>query len=100
MNLGQQLDALLGRGVVMECVTGAVSGKTYDALIVNASCSFTTLTGEGGTNLLTTLGLSGVTVMTGMIICGNGGQRITAVTPSGGNVFAYTFQSVTVVSAV
>jgi len=100
MNVVQQLDALLGRGVVMECVTGSVTGKTYDALIVNASCSFSTLTGEGGTNLLTTLGLTSITVMTGMIICGNNGQRITAVTPVGGNCFAYTFQNVPLQSAV
>ena len=50
--------------------------------------------------MLTTLGLTSITVMTGMIICGNNGQRITAVTPVGGNCFAYTFQNVPLQSAV
>jgi hypothetical protein len=57
---------------------------------VNASTSFTTLTDSEGNNALTYLGLSGITVMTGMIVRARNGLKLAAVTVSGGNVFAYS----------
>ena len=61
MNVGQQMDALLGRGMAAEVLAvgaGAVSsvtGRTYDVLIVNQEAKFTTLTDSNGTNMMTTL---------------------------------------------
>jgi hypothetical protein len=48
------------------------------------------LTDSEGNNALTYLGLSGITVMTGMIVRARNGLRLRAVTVSGGNVFAYS----------
>lgn len=80
-------------GSKMEVVTGAVAGKTYTALMINASCSFSTLTDSASNNLLsaspTGLNLSGITCYTGMIIRANDGRTISAVTPVSGNVFAF-----------
>ena len=80
-------------GSKMEVVTGAVTGKTYTALMINASCSFSTLTDSASNNLLsaapTGLNLSGISCFTGMIIRANDGRTIASVTPVGGNVFAF-----------
>jgi len=80
-------------GSKMEVVTGAVTGKTYTALMINASCSFSTLTDSASNNLLsaapTGLNLSGISCFTGMIIRANDGRTIESVTPVGGNVFAF-----------
>ena len=76
-------------GSKMEVVTGAVTGKTYTALMINASCSFSVLTDSASNNLLTGLNLSGITCYTGMIIRANDGRTISAVTPVSGNVFAF-----------
>lgn len=80
-------------GSKMEVVTGAVTGKTYTALMINASCSFSVLTDSASNNLLSAspagLNLSGITCYTGMIIRANDGRTISAVTPVSGNVFAF-----------
>jgi len=80
-------------GSKMEVVTGAVTGKTYTALMINASCSFSVLTDSASNNLLlaspTGLNLSGISCYTGMIIRANEGRTISAVTPVSGNVFAF-----------
>lgn len=80
-------------GSKMEVVTSAVTGKTYTALMINASCSFSVLTDSASNNLLsaspTGLNLSGITCYTGMIIRANEGRTISAVTPVSGNVFAF-----------
>jgi tRNA threonylcarbamoyladenosine modification (KEOPS) complex Pcc1 subunit len=80
-------------GSKMEVVTGAVTGKAYTALMINASCSFSTLTDSASNNLLsaapTGLNLSGITCYTGMIIRANDGRTIESVTPVTGNVFAF-----------
>ena len=87
-------------GSKMEVVTAAVTGKLYTALMINASCSFSTLTDNrsSGNNMLTAYdlstnqsgqNLSGISCYTGMIIRPNDGLLITAVTPVGGNVFAF-----------
>lgn len=78
-------------GSKMEVVTGAVTGKTYTALMINASCSFSVLTDSASNNLLSPAGLnlSGITCYTGMIIRANDGRTISAVTPVSGNVFAF-----------
>lgn len=105
MNQSQQLDAILGRGMTMEVVgSSAVTSKTFDVLIVNQAATFSVLTDDSGQNLLSTqpnggLNLSGVSCQTGMIIAANNGRRITAVTCSAGNVFAYTMQQVALQTA-
>lgn len=76
-------------GSKMELVTGSVTGKTYTAIMVNASTSFTTLTDSAAVNMLTTMNLTGITVNAGMIIRANDGKTIAAVNVSGGNVFGY-----------
>lgn len=80
-------------GSKMEVVTGAVTGKAYTALMINASCSFSVLTDSASNNLLlaspTGLNLSGISCYTGMIIRANDGRTISAVTPVSGNVFAF-----------
>lgn len=76
-------------GSKMELVTGSVTGKTYTAIMVNASTSFTTLTDSNGVNMLTTMNLTGITVNAGMIIRANEGKTIATVNVSGGNVFGY-----------
>ena len=76
-------------GSKMELVTGSVTGKTYTAIMVNASTSFTTLTDSGAVNMLLDMNLTGITVNAGMIIRANEGKTIASVTVSGGNVFGY-----------
>jgi len=85
------LQQMLGQGGTMEFVDAAVSGKTYDFLVVNTAATFTTLTGTGSENLLTAYALSGKSVSAGIVISGRNGGKITAVTPSAGSVIGYTF---------
>lgn len=73
----------------MELVSGAVSGKSFDFLVVNNAATLTALTGEGGINLLTLYNLSGASLASGIVIRGAKGQRITAVTVSSGSVIGY-----------
>jgi hypothetical protein len=113
MNVGQQMDALLGRGMAAEVLAvgaGAVSsvtGRTYDVLIVNQEAKFTTLTDSNGTNMMTAVSAGGIgsfasgqAFSPGMIIAANNGRRIAAVTLNAGSVIGYTMQGVTIVSAV
>ena len=82
---------MLGQGGTMEFVDAVVTGKNYDFLVVNAAATFTTLTGSGSENLLTSYALSGKSVSAGIVISGRNGGKITAVTPSAGSVIGYTF---------
>jgi hypothetical protein len=75
----------------MEFVNGAVSGKVYDFVVVNAAATFTVLTGTGSENLLTAYNLSGASISAGIVISGRNGGKITAVTLSAGSVIGYTF---------
>ena len=116
MNVGQQMDALLGRGATMEVLTTSnasgtlVTGRSYDVLVVNApngSTRFDTLTDSNGTNMMTAVASggigsisSGTTFGHGVIIAANNGRRIAAVTLNQGGAIGYTFQSVSIVSAV
>jgi hypothetical protein len=75
----------------MEFINGAVSGKVYDFIVVNAAATFTVLTGTGGENLMTPYNLSGASISAGIVISGRNGGKITAVTPSAGSVIGYTF---------
>jgi hypothetical protein len=85
------LQQMLGQGGTMEFVDGAVSGKVYDFVVVNAAATFTVLTGTGSENLITAYNLSGKSVSAGIVISGRNGGKITAVTPSAGSVIGYTF---------
>ena len=53
MNVGQQLDAIIGRGQTMQMVTtaAAVTGATFEVLVVNVAATFTTLTDSSGLNI-------------------------------------------------
>lgn len=92
-NIAANIAPVSSLGTKMEVVTAAVTGKTYTALMINASCSFSTLTDSASNNLLsagpTGLNLSGITCYTGMIIRANEGKTISSVTPVTGNVFAF-----------
>jgi hypothetical protein len=113
MNLGQQMDALLGRGMTSEVLAvgaGAVSsvtGRTYDVLVVNQEAKFTTLTDSNGTNMMTAVASGGIGLFPsgqafspGMIIVANSGRRISAVTLNAGCVIGYSMQNVTLASAI
>jgi len=113
MNVGQQMDSLMGRGMTAEVLntTNAsgtlVTGRTYDVLIVNQEAKFTTLTDSNGTDMMTAVASGGIgsfasgqAFSAGMIIAANNGRRIAAVTLNAGSVIGYTMQSVTIVSAV
>jgi hypothetical protein len=82
---------MLGQGGTMEFVNGAVSGKVYDFVVVNAAATFTVLTGTGSENLITAYNLSGASISAGIVISGRNGGKITAVTLSAGSVIGYTF---------
>ena len=107
------MDSLMGRGMTAEVLntTNAsgtlVTGRTYDVLIVNQEAKFTTLTDSNGTDMMTAVasgGIGGISSGTtfghGVIIAANNGRRISAVTINQGGAIGYTFQSVTIVSAV
>jgi hypothetical protein len=116
MNVGQQMDALLGRGATMEVLTTSnasgtlVTGRAYDVLVINApggSARFNTLTAEGGQDMMVAVASggigsigSGTTFGHGVIIAANNGRRITAVTLNQGGAIGYTFQNVTLASAL
>jgi hypothetical protein len=80
---------MMGGLGTMELVSGAVSDKSFDFLVVNNAATLTALTGEGGINLLTLYNLSGASLASGIVIRGAKGQRITAVTVSSGSVIGY-----------
>ena len=80
---------MMGGLGTMELVSGAVSGKSFDFLVVNNAATLTALTGEGGIDLLTLYNLSGASLASGIVIRGAKGQRITAVTVSSGSVIGY-----------
>lgn len=94
-NIAANIAPVPSLGTKMEVVTAGTtaSGKAYTALMINASCSFSTLTDSASNNLLsaapTGLNLSGITCYTGMIIRANEGRTIASVTPVTGNVFAF-----------
>ena len=107
MNVGQQLDAIIGRGQTMEMVTSAagVTGKTFKVLVVNVAATFTTLTDSSGQNMLSAASsgghnLSGVSVQAGMIISANAGRTIAAVTLSAGSVLGITMQRENLTTAI
>jgi len=79
-------DALGGEGTEYIFGTGAVTGKTYRYLVVNADATFTTLTGSVTADLKATLGITTNTVTKGMIIRGLNNENITDVTLATGSV--------------
>jgi len=107
MNVGQQLDAIIGRGQTMQMITSAaaVTGATFEVLVVNVAATFTTLTDSSGQNMLSAASsgghnLSGVSVAAGMIISANAGHTIAAVTLSAGSVMGITMQRENLTTAV
>lgn len=78
-------DALGGQGTEYIFGTGVVSAKVYKYIVVNADCTFTTLTDSASVNLLTDLGITG-TVTKGMVIRAKSGKTIAAVTLATGSV--------------
>jgi hypothetical protein len=84
------LQEMMGGLGTMEFVNGAVSNKQYDFLVVNEAAVFSVLTSGSGANLVSLYNLSGATLANGMVIRGAKGEKITAVTVSGGSVLAYT----------
>lgn len=72
-------------------IDAASTGNTFYCIVVNADCVLTTLTSQGGQNLLTRYGLSGKTIKQGMIIPCFNGDLIADVTPSSGSVIGYGY---------
>jgi len=72
---------------------GAVTGKEYNALVVRENTVFTVLTlvdKNGATvNLLSSAGLSGITMYASEYIPAGQGAKITAFTITSGSVLAY-----------
>jgi hypothetical protein len=83
------LQEMMGGVGTMEFVSGTVTGKNYDFLVVNEAATFTTLT-SGGTNLVTLYNFTGASLASGIIIRGAKGQNITDVTVSAGSVIGFT----------
>lgn len=84
------IQEILG-GNGMKFIDAASADNTFYCLVVNADCVLTTLTSQGGVNLLTQYGLSGKTLKQGMLIPAFNGDAIAAVTPSSGSVIGYGF---------
>lgn len=74
-------------------IDAASTGNTFYCIVVNADCVLTTLTSQGGQNLLTQYGLSGKTLKQGMIIPCFQGDLIANVTPSSGSVIGYGYNA-------
>lgn len=74
-------------------IDSASTGNTFYCIVVNADCVLTTLTSQGGQNLLTQYGLSGKTLKQGMIIPCFQGDLIANVTPSSGSVVGYGYNA-------
>lgn len=71
-----------------------VTGVNYDSLVVHADCVFTSFTVKGdnestGTNVLSTRGLSGITVKAGTFLPAGKGFKITGFVTSSGSVIGY-----------
>lgn len=72
-------------------IDAASTGNRFYCLVVNSDCVLTTLTTQGGQNLITAYGLSGKTLKQGMIIPCFNGDLIADVTPSSGSVIGYGY---------
>jgi len=88
------LDVIAGsEGLKSYHGVGAVTGKEYNALVVREDTVFTVLTvvdKNGATvNLLSTAGLSGITMKVTDYIPAGAGAKITAFTITSGSVLAY-----------
>lgn len=74
-----------GRGT--ELITGTVSNKTYQFLVINEDATFTTLTGVDSTNIKTDLNIGSNIIRQGMVIRARGGELIKDVVVASGSVF-------------
>lgn len=70
-----------------ELITGAVSGKQYAFLAVNADAVISVLTGVDGQNGVTSLNIGGATLKQANVIRLISGEIISAVTVSSGSVW-------------
>ena len=71
-----------------EVITGAVTGKNYEALVVNSDAVFTVLEIDS-VNVLTTSGIGSNTIKAGAYLPATAGSRITKVTITSGIVIGY-----------
>lgn len=69
--------------------TAAQTGKEYNSLVVMSDCVFTAFT-IGGVDVLSTKGLSGVTIKSGTFLSAGVTGKITSFTLSSGAVIAYS----------
>lgn len=74
-----------GRGT--ELITGLVTNKTYQYLVINEDATFTTLVGVDGTDIKTDLNISTNIIRQGMIIRARGSELIKDITVASGSVF-------------
>jgi len=86
---------LYGNGCELIDDTGAKTGKEFETIYVREDTVIGTLTGgdkattANATNYLTSIGLSGVTLVKGDLICAPVGQVFKSITLSSGSVICY-----------
>lgn len=83
-----ELEKITGGHSGMKFIDAAVTNQSFHTLVVNADCVLSALTDNNGVNLLTTYGLSGKTLKSGMII-NTQGSPIKNVTPASGSLIGY-----------
>jgi len=69
--------------------TSAVTGK-FRGFVVNDDANVSAILDENGSSILTSLGLSGVTLRSGAFISVSEEKIITSITLTSGSVIAYT----------
>ena len=79
---------LIGEGC-FAISTVAVTGKTFQCVIMQETSVITTLTSKSGVNLLTTYNMSGVTLYQGAYIPSLANDPIAAITLSSGSAIGY-----------
>jgi hypothetical protein len=68
--------------------TSPVTGK-FRGFVVNENCVVSAILDKDGNSILSSLGLSGVTLNTGVYICVPDGNWISSITLTSGSIVAY-----------
>ena len=69
--------------------TNAVTGKEYNSIVINEDAVFTSFS-INGTNVLSSKGMSSVTIKQGMFLSAGGTNKITGFQLTSGSVIAYS----------
>jgi hypothetical protein len=68
--------------------TGAVTGKTYTSIVVNSDAVFSVLQ-INGTSVMSSKGLTGVTIKAGAYLSAGSGSVFNAITLVSGTIICY-----------